>query len=71
MHELILALGAGSSLVVTITIIVDTSAQVRPPVPRHLQPPYVAESGPDSAMSDGGAAGAPPRRGAPWGMAGG
>ena len=28
MHELILASGAGSSLVVTITIIVDTSAQV-------------------------------------------
>ena len=30
MHKLILASGAGPSLVVTITIIVDTSAQVTP-----------------------------------------
>ena len=36
MHKLILASGAGSSLVVTITIIVDTSAQVEV-LPRHAE----------------------------------
>ena len=54
MHKLILASGAGSSLVVTITIIVDTSAQVEPTKSTLHRNMYLVHCAVDSTASIAG-----------------